>query len=184
MHLWPRPEVMSQSYVTTAGEKFSNCKSTNSRLSGGATAFSSLTRPLVCILGNRPIRHKPGWSDVTSVTRTWAGCLCCNLKKKDRSSSILTRTWTNHSSQHPISVTNMTRCNLQLCRTQLGLKRLGFRSSPVWACFLSSGWTSAWSFSFFPIRTVRHLSEHPPLGVRWFVVSEGSSTLAEHSGLF
>lgn len=105
MHLWPRPAVMSQSYITTAGEKFSDCRSTNSRLSGGATAFYSLTRPLVCGLGNRPIRHKPGRSDVTSVARTWAGCLRCNLKKKDRSSSILTRPWTDHSSQHPTSVT-------------------------------------------------------------------------------
>lgn len=99
MHLWPRPAVMSQSYITTAGEKFSDCRSTNSRLSGGATAFYSLTRPLVCGLGNRPIWHKPGWSEVTSVTRTWAGCL--RLQPEEKRQKLINLDTTLDGPQQP-----------------------------------------------------------------------------------
>ena len=68
----PRPAVMSLGYVTAAGEKFSwqlvNKFKTLRRCCRIFLLFNSLT----------------GWSGVTSVAHAWAGCLCCNLKKKKK----------------------------------------------------------------------------------------------------
>lgn len=136
----PRPAVMSRGYVTTAGEKFSwllvNKFKTLRRCCRIFLLFNSLT----------------GWSGVTSVAHAWAGCLCCNLKKKkkkDRSSSILTWPWTNHGSRHPTSVAepdptqspnfvglNLDRSDLASTVAQSGL------------VFCRTAWAPARSFSF------------------------------------